>query len=333
MNQVQLSEMLPDQEGDFFALLTAKEEMTTRDNQPYFRVGFRDADREVSFPVWANSPWAGACRDEWVPGRFYKVRAVYRETQYGPQLDIRKIRPVNDGDFQAGFDPDLCLARSRFRPESMLEELLRVVGEHVADEKVRLLVETIIAENRETILRRPAARRNHHAYVGGLLEHTLSVTKTAVFLGEKYAEYYPAMQPPLNMSLVVAGAVLHDIGKIDELEQRPGETVYTPQGRLIGHLLLGRDLVRTKAAELGLPGETALRLEHLVIAHQRLPEWGSPKPPMTPEALLVHYADDLDAKFHMMVEILKNDQTPGPMTKERNILGHAVFRGEPEAAE
>jgi 3'-5' exoribonuclease len=262
-----------------------------------------------------------------VVGEFYKLRAVYRQTQYGPRLDIRKIRRVNDGDRDAGFDPDACLPRSRFSPEGMWHEVLELAEKHIADEKLRRLVEMIFEEHRETILRRPAARRNHHACVGGLLEHTLSVAKTALFLAEKYAEYYPRMHPPLDKGLVVAGAILHDIGKIHELEQTSAGTVYTPRGRLIGHLLLGRDLVLQQAAELGLASETALRLEHLIIAHQRLPEWGSPKPPMTPEALLVHYADDIDAKFHMMVEILENDQTPGPLTGERNILGHGIYRG------
>ena len=88
---------------------------------------------------------------------------------------------------------------------------------------------------------------------------------------------------------------------------------------LIGHLLQGRDIVRETALAAPLPPDTLLRLEHLIIAHQRLPEWGSPKPPMTPEALLVHYADDIDAKFHMMVEILRNDMTVGPVTSKRKL--------------
>ena len=101
------------------------------------------------------------------------------------------------------------------------------------------------------------------------------------------------------------------------LEQRPEGTVYTASGALIGHFLQGRDIVREAAATCPLPPDTLLRLEHLIIAHQRLPEWGSPKPPMTPEALLVHYADDIDAKFHMMVEVLRNDTSEGPVTSKK----------------
>ena len=182
------------------------------------------------------------------------------------------------------------------------------------------------------MLRFPAARRNHHAYVGGLLEHTLSVTRTCVYLADKYAEYYPEMKPPLDKDLVVAGGILHDIGKLREMEQRPEGATHTAEGSLIGHILIGRDMVREAAAamqgEPTLTGDTLLRLEHVIIAHQGRPEWGSPKPPMTPEALLVHFADDLDAKYAMMVAVLREDTTPGPVTSKKNILMQHVYRGE-----
>ena len=322
-----LSELVDGQEGDFFALLTAKEELTTKNGKPYFRVGFRDAGREVAFPIWENSPWAVECRDSWSPGVFYKLRAAYRETNFGPQLEIRRIREVTDADAADGFDPAMCRAQSQFAPEEMFDQLMAIARERIESEPVRGLVESILSDNRDMLLSCPAAKHNHHAFAGGLLEHTLSVTRTCVFLADKYAEYYPQMQPPLDRGLVVAGAILHDIGKLRELAAQPEATVYTAEGALIGHLLLGRDMVREAAAEAGLDAETLLRLEHLIIAHQRLPEWGSPKPPMTPEALIVHYADDLDAKYHMMVAILRDDANPGPLTSRRNVLMQQVFRG------
>ena len=126
----------------------------------------------------------------------------------------------------------------------------------------------------------------------------------------------------------MAGAVLHDIGKLRELESTPVGTHYTASGELIGHILQGRDIVREVAAQIDdLDPETQLRLEHLILAHQRLPEWGSPKPPMTPEALLVHYADDIDAKYQMMVKVLTNDTTTGPVTSRKNVLYQKLFKG------
>ena len=115
---VTLSEMSPGQEADLFLLMTVKEELKTKTGKPYFRVGFRDGTREVSFPIWGDSAWAADCRDRWNPGVFYKLRAVYQETNFGPQLEIRKIREVVEADAADGFDPTLCLPRSRFDPRT-----------------------------------------------------------------------------------------------------------------------------------------------------------------------------------------------------------------------
>jgi 3'-5' exoribonuclease len=324
---IALSDIVPGQEADMFLLMTAKEQLNTREGKPYFRVGFRDGGREVAFPVWDNSPWAVECRDKWTPGAFYKVRAVYRETNYGPQLDIRKIREVCDADAADGFDPAACQPQSRYEPRAMFDEMLTIVRERISDAPLRALVEKILHDNRGELLRIPAARHNHHAFVAGWLEHTLSVTRTVIYLADKYAVYYDELDPPLDKSMAVAGAILHDIGKLRELEQRADGAVYTASGALIGHLLQGRDIVREAAAACPLAADALLRLEHLIIAHQRLPEWGSPKPPMTPEALLVHYADDIDAKFHMMAEILRNDTSDGPVTSKKNVLMQQVYKG------
>jgi len=135
------------------------------------------------------------------------------------------------------------------------------------------------------------------------------------------------MQPPLNKELVVAGAVLHDIGKVRELQYGPTGPASTPAGTLVGHILQGRDMVREAAGEIAIDADLLLRLEHIIVAHQRLPEWGSPKEPMTPEALLVHYADDVDAKYHIMYRALAEDSNPGPFTSNRNPWRQRVYRG------
>jgi 3'-5' exoribonuclease len=98
-------------------------------------------------------------------------------------------------------------------------------------------------------------------------------------------------------------------------------------GSLIGHVLQGRDIVREAAAGRNIDPEKLLRLEHVIVSHQRLPEWGAPKPPMTPEALIVHYADDLDAKLNMMLLAMQEDKSIGPVTTRRNALNQQVYRG------
>jgi 3'-5' exoribonuclease len=323
----QLSNLEDGQEAEFFALLCDKQELKTRDGKPYFRVAFRDARREVGFPIWNDSPLAVTCRNEWAVGEFYKLRAKLQQTNFGPQLEIRKIRRVADGDAKDGFDPMMCLPTSRFDPEQMFAEIAATAKEQIQDESLRRLVLDIYEMNRAALLTLPAARRNHHAYVSGFLEHTLNVTRTCVHLAERYSDLYPAMQPPLDKDLVIAGAMLHDIGKLRELKTSPGGTDYSAAGELIGHVLQGRDIVREAAAGREIDPEKILRLEHIIVAHQRLPEWGSPKPPMTPEALIVHHADDLDAKLNMIVHALESDTGDGPVTSRRNPLNQAIYRG------
>jgi len=326
-----LGELVSDEEADAFALLSHKEELTTRDGKPYWMVTFRDAQAEFTFPIWCDSPWADACREQWVVGAFYKLRAVRRETKYGPQLEIHRIRETVDQDRNDGFDPLMCLPQSRFSPEELLRRLLALVQNEIRMESVRDLISRIMEKYRDTLLTLPAARSHHHAYVGGWLEHTLSVTETCLFLADKYIQLYPDLDPPLDRDLVIAGAVLHDIGKLRELEFQVTTTEYSAEGALLGHMVLGRDFVREFACEVGLDRERQLRLEHLIIAHQRLPEWGSPRPPMTPESLIVHFADDLDAKFHMFWKALRSDSKDGPLTSDRNPLRQAIFRGFKES--
>jgi 3'-5' exoribonuclease len=325
---VRLSELADGDEGEFFALLSEKQELKTRDGKPYFRVTFRDALREVGFPIWSDSPLARECREKWTIGEFYRLRAVLRQTNFGPQLEIRKIRPVEDGDRKDGFDPLMCQAASRFEPDEMFAELMNIVESCIADTALRQLVIDIHEQYRNDLLLLPAAKRNHHAFVSGYLEHVLNVTRTCCHLAEKYATLYDDLDPPLAKDVVIAGAVLHDIGKLRELATGPAGADYTPAGALIGHVLQGRDIVREAAAGRRIDPDTLLRLEHVIVAHQRMPEWGAPKPPMTPEALIVHYADDLDAKLQMMVTAIRDDTSGEPLTSKRNPLGYAFYRGE-----
>ncbi len=323
---VPLAEMVAGQEADAFVLLSAKAEGTTRDGKPFFRVSFRDATREVTVPVWQDSAFHDACRDQWQAGQYYKVRAVYSESKYGPQLDIRKIRPVTPEDQADGFDPAMFQPRTQFDTSALLADLLEIARRQIAEPNLAALTAELLEQHREILLTLPAARRNHHAMVGGWLEHVHSVVRNSIFLADKYGADYPDLDPPLSRDLVIAGAILHDIGKVQEMQLTPAGAEYTASGELIGHILLGRDLVREAATRHSLPAETLLRLEHIIVSHQRLAEWGSPKPPMTPEAMLVHFADDVDAKFQTVCAALA-EKGDGEFTSTRNPLSYRIFRG------
>jgi 3'-5' exoribonuclease len=326
---VRLVDLKPGQQADCFVLLSGRDRATTRDGKPYYRVTFRDSGRSATAMVWSDSPWFEACDTTWKVGTCYKVRCRLVESSYGPQLELEKIRAAEEADRVDGFDEGALVKSTRFDVEAMYAELRMLALERIECEPLRRLVVGILEEHPDAIKRGSAARKNHHAYAGGYLEHVLSVTRNALFLADKYAADYPDMQPPLSKSLVIAGAILHDIGKLVELEGPLAGMRRTAEGELIGHIVLGRDLVRDRGRTVeGLDRETLLRLEHIILAHQNLPEWGSPVEPRTPEALLVYFADDVDAKFHMLAAALEaTGAADEEFTSRDNPMRRSVFRG------
>ncbi|QDT39935.1 3'-5' exoribonuclease YhaM family protein [Stratiformator vulcanicus] len=326
--RTRLADLEDGEEAEFFALLVQKDKSTTRDGKPYYRVQFRDPGRTVTAMVWNDSPQFADCHGSWQPGHFFRMTAKFGQTKYGPQIDLREIRAVTDDDRTDGFDPADFSESTKFDRPGLFAELNSLAQEHIDDPQVLRLVTEILDDNEAMLLTHPAAARNHHAFVGGFLEHVVSVTRTAAYLADKYVDLYPEMSPPLSKGLVVAGAILHDIGKLIELRATPAGAEYTAEGRLVGHILLGRDIVRDKANQIeDFDAETLLRLEHIVISHQNLPEWGSPISPHTPEALLVHYADDIDAKFQMMASALSPTDAQDEFTGRDNGLRRMIFRG------
>lgn len=321
-------------EADAFVLLAARERLTASNGKPYWRVTFRDDSREVGFPIWENTSLFPACEKDWTAGTHYKIRASFVEDRFGGRLDIRRIRPACDADRADGFDPSMGVPRSPFDPMQMYSDIWAILEQNVTDPGLLKLVQFIFTRYRDEILVSSAAMGKHHAHVSGFLEHTRNVLWTAVTLARRYELILPQLNPPLNVSVVAAGAALHDIGKLRELRQTPSGFEYTPEGNLIGHIVLGRDYVREAAAELRridpdfhLDFEIQLRLEHTILSHQRLPEWGSPKTNMTPESLLIHYADDVDAKYYIMHSILAETPDGAEFSDSRNSMKTPIFKG------
>jgi 3'-5' exoribonuclease len=327
---VKLSELTPGQLGVFFALLAEKPRGTTRDGKAYFSCRFRDARRSATFMAWADGPWFGPCEHEWQAGHFYKIRATYGEHErYGPQLgEVHNIRLANDDDRAEGFDPTQLVDASRYEPAAMFAELKQLVTDHVADEPLRRLVLALLDEHAAALQRLPATRDRFHTFAGGLLEHTLSVTRSCLHLVERYTAQYTELKPPLNRDLVVAAAALHEMGRVLEFGDEPAMPTVTVPGRLVGHLILGRDLVRDKARTLGdVNPELVQMLEHILLSYLALPEWGSPRLPLVPECLILHHADDLDAKLEMYVRCLSRDQNPGAFTDRDPVLKRELLKG------
>ncbi|MCS6850165.1 MAG: HD domain-containing protein [Gemmataceae bacterium] len=325
---VRLCELTPGQHGDFFALLAERTRSATRDGKPYYTCRFRDLHRTATFVAWSDGAWFERCETEWREGGFYKIRGTYLEHErYGPQIDIENIRAVVAADHEDGFDPLSLVERSRHDPEVMAAELRTLVTTEIADEPLRRLVLMILDRHGDALRQRPATTNKFFPFAGGLLEHTLSVVRNCLLLADKYRQQYPDLRPPLNRDLIVAAAVLHDIGRVLEFSDDVGSPQPTVPGRLLGHLFLGRDLVRDTAREIvDIDPELLLLLEHMIVAHLNLPEWGSARLPLVPECLILHHADDLDAKLEMYVRCLSRDVAPGPFTERDPVLGRPLLK-------
>ncbi|MBQ4144111.1 MAG: HD domain-containing protein [Thermoguttaceae bacterium] len=338
MEILKLTDLEEGVEADAFVVLSVREKALTSGGKPYWRVAFRDETREIAFPIWENTSLFSKCDQEWQVGGHYKIRAFYVEDRYGGRLDIRRIREACEADQKDGYDPEMGMPKSRFSSEQMYADILEMLEQNVSDPGLLRLTRHIFETYREAILTSSAAMGKHHAHIGGLLEHTRNVLWNAVTLAHRYAEIYPEMDPPLNISVAACGAALHDIGKLRELRQTAAGFEYTPEGNLIGHIVIGRDYVRDAAAELKqkdpefqLDHELQLRLEHTILSHQRLPEWGAPKTNMTPESLLIHYADDIDAKYGIMKSILASIPEDAEFSDSKNSMRVPIFRGIKES--
>jgi len=327
---LKLSEMQPGQLADCFAQLVEKTHRSTRDGKPFYGCRFRDPHRTASLMVWADSPTFEDCQTNWIIGQFFKIRGTFSEHEkYGPQLEAEQVRPVQDRDREDGFTELDFMERSRFDPEVMLAELRAIIAKEIADQPLLALLQKVITAHATELKLLPASARNYYPFAGGWLEHTLNVVRSCLFLADRYKSQFPEMKPPLNRDLVVAGAVLHDIGRVKELEaSTPGQPARAGiSGELFGHLFLAYDLIRDAARDLpDLNPELMELLLHVVVSHLRIPEWGSPRLPCIPEVLILHHADDLDAKFEMYARCLTRDTTDGPFTERDPVLGRPLLK-------
>jgi 3'-5' exoribonuclease len=248
-------------------------------------------------------------------GEYVGVRGPVEVVGAERVLRVDEIAPlqVTQDDLQL-FMP----ASTRDRSENEAE--LNALIASIADGQLRTLMEDLLDGNTEVgkaFRISPAAKQNHHAYVGGLLEHTISVARICDSMARHYGE-------GIDRDLLIAAALLHDIGKTKELAVQPGFP-YTDEGKLLGHILLGLQIVAEGALRLDMPpSERLLLLEHLIASHQGRYEWQSPREPRLVEGLLLHYADDLDAKMAAARAVL--DQVPAGWTPYDRSFGREFFR-------
>lgn len=304
-------------------LVFSKEVREKKTGEPYLSLLLSDRTGKIDAKMWDNvaEVLASFDRDD-----FVKIKGLTQVHQNRPQITIHKLRKMEDAEVNFG-DYFPCSARDR---EEMWAELRSIV-EAVGAPPLRALLLAFL--NDEKIAARfkiaPAAKSIHHAYLGGLLEHVLSLCT----LGRMAATHYGH----IDADLMVAAAVLHDIGKIHELSYERGFH-YTPEGQLLGHMAIALRMLSDKLREIpDFPEPLRTLLEHIVLSHHGCLEFGSPKLPQFAEAMLFHYLDDMDSKMEIMRAAVAGDAAPQLFTPympaiERSVLKKERFLNPPASA-
>ena len=261
----------------------------------YLDITLGDKTGEISGKKWdvsdAEYPMLKAIPEKSI----VKVKGVVTEWQGQLQMRVQRIREVKPED-----DQNICdfVKAAPEEPQEMYDYIY-ATAESMQDSDLKRLCVKVLTDNKEKIMYYPAAQKNHHAQLAGLLYHM----KRMLMTGEGVCSVYKN----LNRDLVCAGVILHDMEKLNEIESGTDgiATGYSFEGQMLGHIIQGVKKLDSLAIELDIPREKAIMLEHMILSHHSEPEFGSPKKPLFPEAEVLHYLDILDARMFDMEAALE----------------------------
>jgi 3'-5' exoribonuclease len=294
----------------------------TKAGKPYLSLILMDASGEISGRVWEN---AEQLMGECPAGAVVAVAGQAQAYKGILQLRIDSLSRVADSEV----DLALFVPSTRGNVGMMAKELLRLAGS-VENPFLRELLLALFGDRKlmQAFKKAPAAKMMHHAYVGGLLEHTLGVARLADSVSTLY--------PNLDRSLLMAGALLHDFGKLKEFSFESFPFDYTDRGRLVGHMVLGIEMIQEKIRGIvGFPEDLADRLKHLILSHHGRHEFGSPSLPMIQEAFALNFLDELDSKINYLDRLAGQARGEGYQWTEfqRNLERFLLVKGHPADAD
>jgi len=296
-------------------VVVTKQIKPKKTGEPYLALTLGDRSGQLDAKMWDN---VDDVLEAFEQDDFLKVKGLINKYKQRFQLTIHKLRKL--GDTEIVFDDYLP------KTTKDIDELWQTVTNFVAgfeNPHLKALVQAFMAdaEIARAYRNAPAAKTLHHAYIGGLLDHVVSLFKSCDLMCRNY--------PQINRDLLLTGAFLHDIGKIHELTYNRSFT-YTTKGQLLGHMVIELEMLQAKLAQIpGFPEELKTMVEHLIISHHGEYEFGSPKLPMFPEALMLHYLDDLDSKMEAMRAQFERDASlEGAWTSYNSSLGRPLLNTE-----
>ena len=292
-------------------MFKAAEQRTSSNGSKYLDMTLGDVSGEVNAKMWDGTAAAPGV------GKVIRLRGMMLEYNGKPQLRVDKFRLALEND---KFDMSMLMPCAPEPPQNMMDDILNR-ADAIVDKELKALVLLRLEQAGDKIYYYPAAQKLHHAERSGLLHHTSTMLRTAQALCEIY--------PQLDGDLLAAGVILHDLCKLEELSADEMGVVseYTVEGQLLGHLVQGVSALGRAAEKLGTRKELVLMLQHMILSHHDLPEYGSPRRPMFPEAEVLHIIDLLDARMFEMDYALKNT-APGGFTERIWSLERKLYKRE-----
>src|SRR5712671_4338453 len=293
-------------------VVVSKQIKPKKSGEPYIALTLGDRSGQLEAKMWDN---VEEVLNAFEQDDFLKIKGLVNKYKNRFQLTIHKVRKLGDTEIEF----------SDYLPKTTknIDDLWQTLADFVAsfqNPHLRSLVQAFMSDPEIAAAYRnaPAAKTLHHAYIGGLLDHVVSLFRSCDLVCRNY--------PQVNRDLLLTGAFLHDIGKIHELTYMRSFS-YTTRGQLLGHMIIELEMLQAKLAQLpDFPPELKTLLEHLIISHHGQYEFGSPKLPMFPEALLLHYMDDLDSKMEAMrAQFERGGESEGGWTGYNPSLGRPLL--------
>jgi 3'-5' exoribonuclease len=299
---------------DDIFVLSDKHLAQKKDGNNYLNIVLSDKTGSIKGVVWDNVDEISAQSQS---GDFVRSKGNISEYRETFQFVVKEMHacPID------AVDPSDFIPATRRDIDSMYERLLKVTAS-ISTVYLRELFDAFWADEEfvHKFKHAPAAKKMHHAYIGGLLEHTLSMA----LLVDRIAEHYSG----IDRDLLLAGAILHDIGKITEFEYT-SKIDYTDQGRLISHIIIGTQMVDQKLGKVkDFPEEKAVLLKHMIVSHHGSREFGSPEPPKTIEAVLLNYIDEIDSKVNSIRDFMASDDSNETWTSYHRLLERHFYKGK-----
>ncbi|MGE0103379.1 MAG: 3'-5' exoribonuclease YhaM family protein [Blastocatellales bacterium] len=307
-----VNELTPNQTISTTFLVKSKEMRSKKTGGQFLLITFGDRTGDIVGQWWDNFEESV---DKFDRDDIVFVRGLVNLYRNHLQISVHRLRPCQDSEI----DLSHYFPTTRFDMDAMFEELISIVREFRNEHLKQLLINIFSdADTVRKFKRAPAAKTMHHPYLGGLLEHTLSLVRLCRKVGSHY--------DGIDIDLLMTGAVLHDFGKIDELSYERAFG-YTNDGQMIGHLVMETMMVADHIKSIpGFPEDLRRHLLHMLLAHHGKLEFGSPKLPSTPEALMLAYLDDLDSKVEAMQRLIAEPNNNGDWTRITPMFERPIYR-------